>query len=78
MLDLLKEETKFKGVVLYNTSITTGIGGSGKTSVVAKGVVTDNILLGGPTDDQTVNLKRSLGDFDSYNKTELLKFILES
>ena len=78
MLDLFKEKTKFKGVVLYNTSITTGIGGSGKTSVVTKGVISNNVSLSGPTDDQVVNLKNSLGDFDSYNKVELLKFILES
>ena len=78
MLELFKDKTNFEGVILYNTSIITGIGGSGKTSVVAKGVGSDSILLSGPTDEQNVNLKACLGDFTSYNRTELLKFILES
>jgi hypothetical protein len=51
MLELFKDKTNFEGVILYNTSIITGIGGSGKTSVVAKGVGSDSILLSGPTDE---------------------------
>jgi len=51
MLDLFKDKTRFGGTVLYNTSIITGIGGSGKTSVVAKGILSDTVMLSGPTDE---------------------------
>jgi hypothetical protein len=49
MLDLFKEWTKSKNPVFYNATIVTGIGGSGKTSVVAKGVIKEGAWVSGPT-----------------------------
>lgn len=59
-----------------------GIGGSGKTSVVAK-YITDyaaqiqrNILTAGPTESQKENLNSSLGLTTTMNKNELLAKIV--
>ncbi|MEE3343987.1 MAG: hypothetical protein VZS44_07855 [Bacilli bacterium] len=49
MLEIFKEETKSKNPILYNATIVTGIGGSGKTSVVAKGIIKKGAWVSGPT-----------------------------
>jgi hypothetical protein len=53
MLKLVKDKTGFKGDILENTAIVTGIGGAGKSSVVIKGAATNNVIISGPTETQT-------------------------
>lgn len=76
MLDLFKEATKSKNPVFYNTTIVTGIGGSGKTSVVAKGIIQDGAWVSGPTSTQVDALKK-LGNVVGKSKEELMRIILE-
>ena len=76
MLDLFKEWTGSKSPVLYNTTIITGIGGSGKTSVVAKAVMTEGAWISGPTNEQIKSLSKLGKDLVPKSKEELMKFIL--
>jgi len=62
---------------LENTIISTGIGGSGKTSVCAKAIVDKNTWVCGPTETQTTNLKELAPNLKDYLVKDLLKLILE-
>jgi hypothetical protein len=62
--------------VLENTIISTGIGGSGKTSVGAKSVINKNSWVCGPTETQISNLKELAPDLKGYSVKDLLKIIL--
>ena len=76
MLQLFKDKTGYDGVILENTSIVTGIGGAGKTSVVAKGIAQEGAAIGGPTEEQIKNLKKHVSNPKEYTREELLKLIL--
>jgi hypothetical protein len=51
MLDLFKEWTGSNSPILYNATIVTGIGGSGKTSVVVKASINEGAWISGPTSE---------------------------
>ena len=76
MLEIFKEETKSKNPILYNATIVTGIGGSGKTSVVAKGIIKKGAWVSGPTSTQVDQLKK-LGEVEGKSKEELMRIVLE-
>lgn len=76
MLKLVKSEAGFEGDILENTVITTGIGGSGKSSVVIKGSATNNVIISGPTETQIENLEKYVGNPKIYSQEELLKLAL--
>jgi hypothetical protein len=76
MLKLVKNETGFEGDILENTVITTGIGGAGKSSVVIKGSSTNNVIISGPTETQTDNLKKYVNNPKIYSQEDLLKLAL--
>jgi hypothetical protein len=62
---------------LDNTLISTGIGGSGKTSVCGKAVINKNTWVCGPTETQVNNLKEIKPNLTGYTSKKLLKLILE-
>lgn len=76
-LDLFKQQTKLNCPILYNTVITTGIGGAGKSSVCGKALINKDSWIVGPTDTQINNLKELASDLTSYTTSKLLKLILE-
>ena len=77
-LELFKKETGLEDCpILENTIISTGIGGSGKTSVCAKAIVNKNTWVCGPTETQTTNLKELAPNLKDYLVKDLLKLILE-
>ena len=76
MLKFVKNETGFEGDILENTVITTGIGGAGKSSVVIKGSSTNNVIISGPTETQTDNLKKYVNNPKIYSQEDLLKLAL--
>lgn len=76
-LDWIKTKTGSKMDVAHNTSIVTGLGGSGKTFAVARlnlntGV---NTWVSGPTQSQVDNLKNSLPDSTEKTKADLFSAI---
>ena len=76
-LNLFKTESGLSDLsILENTIISTGIGGSGKTSVGAKSVVNKNSWVCGPTETQINNLKELAPDLKGYSVKDLLKIIL--
>ena len=76
MLDLFKEWTGSKSPVLYNATIVTGIGGSGKTSVVAKAVMSEGAWISGPTNEQIKSLSKLGKNLVSKSKEELMRTVL--
>lgn len=77
-LELFKKQTGLNDCpILENTIISTGIGGSGKTSVCAKAIINKNTWVCGPTDTQTNNLKELSPNLKDYLVKDLLKLILE-
>lgn len=62
--------------VLENTTIVTGVGGSGKTQAVAKLSATDNVWYSGPTQSQLDNLTDSLPKGKGISKEELFELAL--
>ena len=77
-LNLFKAESELNDqILLENTIIITGIGGSGKTSVCAKAVINENTWVCGPTDTQVKNLKSLSSNLKGYTVKDLLKLILE-
>lgn len=77
-LELFKKQTELNDCpILENTIISTGIGGSGKTSVCAKAIVNKNTWVCGPTETQTNNLKQLAPNLKDYLVKDLLKLILE-
>lgn len=76
-LDWIKTKTGSKMDVAHNTSIVTGLGGSGKTFAVARlnlGTGADT-WVSGPTQSQVDNLKNSLPDSTEKTKADLFSAI---
>ena len=76
-LDWIKAKTGSKMDVAHNTSIVTGLGGSGKTFAVARlnlGTGADT-WVSGPTQSQVDNLKNSLPDSTEKTKADLFSTI---
>ena len=76
-LDWIKAKTGSKMDVAHNTSIVTGLGGSGKTFAVARlnlGTGADT-WVSGPTQSQVDNLKNSLPDSTEKTKADLFNAI---
>ena len=76
-LDWIKAKTGSKMDVAHNTSIVTGLGGSGKTFAVARlNLGTGkNTWVSGPTQSQVDNLKDSLPDSTEKLKSDLFNTI---
>ena len=76
-LDWIKVKTGSKMDVAHNTSIVTGLGGSGKTFAVARlNLGTGkNTWVSGPTQSQVDNLKDSLPDSTEKLKSDLFNTI---
>lgn len=76
-LDWIKTKTNSKLDVAHNTSIVTGLGGSGKTFAVARlNLGTGkNTWVSGPTQSQVDNLKNSLPDSTEKLKADLFNTI---
>lgn len=76
-LDWIKAKTNSKLDVAHNTSIVTGLGGSGKTFAVARlNLGTGkNAQVSGPTQSQVDNLKNSLPDSTEKLKADLFNTI---
>lgn len=76
-LEWLKKKTGSKMDIAYNTTIVTGLGGSGKTFAVAKlnlGTGKD-AWISGPGQSQIDNLNKSLPDSIEKSKQDLFKLI---
>jgi len=76
MLSEFKEWTGSDAPILWNATIGTGIGGSGKTSVGAKGVIKPGAWVSGPTETQVKQLSKLGSDIKALNKEELMRIIL--
>lgn len=77
-LEIFKKQSGLNDCpILENTIISTGIGGSGKTSVCAKAIINNNTWVCGPTETQIINLKELAPDLKGYLVKDLLKLILE-
>ena len=76
-LDWIKTKTNSKLDVAHNTSIVTGLGGSGKTFAVARlNLGTGkNTWVSGPSQSQVDNLKNSLPDSTEKLKSDLFNTI---
>lgn len=75
-LQYLKSKLELDIDILENTTIVTGVGGSGKTQAIAKLSVNDDIWYSGPTDSQLDNLANSLQKGKGISKEELFELIL--
>ena len=76
MLDLFKEWTGSNSPILYNATIVTGIGGSGKTSVVVKASINEGAWISGPTSEQIKSLSKLGQNLVAKSKKELMQFVL--
>ena len=71
-------ESGKKKPILWNTSIVTGLGGAGKTQVIAKALSTsDNVWYSGPSNTQVESLLKINPNGRSLNKQDLFNEILE-
>lgn len=79
---LLQEISKvlnFNRAILWNASVITGLGGSGKSQVVARALSTsDNIWFSGPSNSQIENLLKINSNSRGINKEDLFNEILET
>lgn len=71
-------QTKFNLPILENTTIITGVGGSGKTQAVAKlsTINGEDTWLSGPTSSQVDGLQKALPKGRGMSKQELFEIIL--
>ena len=77
VLQYLRTKLKLENVpILENTTVVTGVGGSGKTQAVAKLSVGDNVWYSGPTKSQIDNLAEALPKGRGISKEELFELIL--
>lgn len=81
VINRIKKKSDIKVPILDRLLFISGIGGSGKTSVVAK-YITDyaknkHIIVAGPTDTQVTGLNKSLGVTDGINAKQLLSLVIE-
>lgn len=81
VINRIKKKSDIKVPILDKLLFISGIGGSGKTSVVAK-YITDyaknkHIIVAGPTDTQVTGLNKSLGVTDGINAKQLLSLVID-
>lgn len=81
VINRIKKKSDIKVPILDRLLFISGIGGSGKTSVVAK-YITDyaknkHIIVAGPTDTQVTGLNKSLGVTDGVNAKQLLSLVID-
>lgn len=81
VINRIKKKSDIKVPTLDRLLFISGIGGSGKTSVVAK-YITDyaknkHIIVAGPTDTQVTGLNKSLGVTDGINAKQLLSLVID-
>lgn len=81
VINRIKQKSDIKVPILDKLLFISGIGGSGKTSVVAK-YITDyakdkHIMVAGPTDTQVEGLNKSLGVTDGINAQQLLSLVID-
>lgn len=81
VINRVKKKSDIKVPILDRLLFISGIGGSGKTSVVAK-YITDyaknkHIIVAGPTDTQVTGLNKSLGVTDGINAKQLLSLVID-
>lgn len=81
VISRIKKKSDIKVPILDRLLFISGIGGSGKTSVVAK-YITDyaknkHIIVAGPTDTQVTGLNKSLGITDGVNAKQLLSLVID-
>lgn len=81
VISRIKKKSDIKVPILDRLLFISGIGGSGKTSVVAK-YITDyaknkHIIGAGPTDTQVTGLNKSLGVTDGINAKQLLSLVID-
>ena len=79
-LEALQELATAKGYklpVMWNTTIVTGLGGGGKTSVEAQALINDDeeTWIAGPTDSQIENLKELAPKAKAFSLDNLIKAI---
>lgn len=84
VINRIKKKSDIKVPILDRLLFISGIGGSGKTSVVAK-YITDyaknknkNITAAGPTDTQVKGLNESLGVTDGITAEQLLSLVIDN
>lgn len=82
VIDRIKQKSDIKIPILDRLLFISGIGGAGKTSVVAK-YITDyaknkHIMVAGPTDNQVTGLNKSLGVTDGINAQQLLSLVIDN
>lgn len=80
VINRIKKKSDIKVPILDRLLFISGIGGSGKTSVVAK-YITDyaknkHIIVAGPTDTQVTGLNKSLGVTNGIDAKQLLSLII--
>lgn len=81
VINRIKKKSDIKVPILDRLLFISGIGGSGKTSVVAK-YITDyaknkHIIVTGPTNTQVTGLNKSLGITDGINAKQLLSLVID-
>lgn len=81
VINRIKKKSDIKVPILDRLLFISGIGGSGKTSVVTK-YITDyaknkHIIVAGPTDTQVIGLNKSLGVTDGINAKQLLSLVID-
>lgn len=81
VINRIKKKSDIKVPILDRLLFISGIGGSGKTSVVAK-YITDyaknkHIIVAGPTDTQVTGLNKSLGVTDGISAKQLLSLVID-
>lgn len=81
VINRIKKKSNIKVPIFDRLLFISGIGGSGKTSVVAK-YITDyaknkHIIVAGPTDTQVTRLNKSLGVTDGINAKQLLSLVVD-
>lgn len=80
VISRIKKKSDIKVPIFDRLLFISGIGGSGKTSVVAK-YITDyaknkHIIVAGPTDTQVTGLNKSLGVTDGIDAKQLLSLVI--
>lgn len=79
LLQEITKELNFNKPILWNASVITGLGGSGKSQVVARALSTnDNVWYSGPSNSQIENLLKINSNAKGINKEDLFNEILET
>lgn len=79
LLQEITKELNFNRSILWNASIITGLGGAGKSQVVARALsTTNNIWYSGPSNSQIENLLKINPNAKGISKEDLFNEILES